>query len=313
MHQAADESDLFLVAKEESGLRIDKLLSQRVEGKSRSYFQYLLREGSVFLNGKSVKKSAIVSENDEIELFFIASPELSFEPENIPLNILFEDEEILVANKPAGMVVHPAFGHWSSTFVHALLFHCKSLKISQENLRPGIVHRLDKDTSGLLLAAKTERAHRALILQFQERKIEKEYLALAVGKTPNITLSAPIGRHPVRRKEMCVLENGKEAVTHFELISYREPISLISARPKTGRTHQIRVHLKHIGTPLLGDLVYGKKSSLPVFRQMLHAYKLSFLHPITLVPLSLRAPIPEDMKNLIDSQFSGQISLLTIK
>ncbi len=296
-----EETDLFLVPKEESGQRLDKLLSKRFEDKSRTYFQYLIEEGCVFLNGKRVKKRTIVSANDEIELFFLATPEISLEPENIPLEILFEDEDLLVVNKPAGMVVHPAPGHWTSTFVHALLFHCKELRATKDNVRPGIVHRLDKDTSGCLLAAKTENAHRKLIQQFHNREIEKEYLAIAIGKTPSLTLSAPIGRHPVRRKEMCVLEDGKEAITQFELLFDLDPICLVRARPKTGRTHQIRVHLKHLSTPLLGDPVYGKKSSIAAARQMLHAHTLSFLHPMTRVPLKLQAHIPEDMKNILSN------------
>jgi 23S rRNA pseudouridine1911/1915/1917 synthase len=293
------ESDLFFVSAEERGMRLDKLLSQRFEEKSRTYFQYLIEEGCVFLNGKRVKKRTLVSENDEIELFFLATPGLSLEPENIPLDILYEDEDLLIINKPAGMVVHPAPGHWTNTFVHALLYHCKDLVLSQENIRPGIVHRLDKETSGLLLAAKTEKAHQQLILQFHDRKMQKEYLALTHGKTPPQTLSLPMGRHPVKRKEMCILSDGKEAITQFERLDYQQSVSLVLARPKTGRTHQIRVHLKHLSTPILGDVLYGKKSSLSS-RQMLHAYQLSFSHPITQMPMKVQAPLPEDMKKLIE-------------
>jgi 23S rRNA pseudouridine1911/1915/1917 synthase len=296
MNFSLEETELFFVTKEESGQRLDKLLSLRFEEKSRTYFQYLIDEGCVFLNSKKVKKRTIVSENDEIEIFFLATPGLSLEPENIPLDILFEDEDLLVINKPPGMVVHPAPGHWTSTFVHALLFHCKDLAPSSDTLRPGIVHRLDKDTSGLLLAAKTQKAHQNLIAQFHNREIEKEYLALAIGKTPSITLTAPIARHPVKRKEMCVLETGKLAITRFDLLSFNGEISLVLAKPKTGRTHQIRVHLKHLNTPILGDSLYGKKCRYCPSRQMLHAHQLSFLHPITKTPLKFQAPLPQDMK-----------------
>ena len=299
MSFSLEETENFFVTKEESGTRLDKLLSLRFEERSRTYFQYLIEEGCVFLNGNRVKKRTTVSENDEIEIFFLATPGLSLEPENIPLDILFEDEDLLIINKPAGMVVHPAPGHWTSTFVHALLFHCQNLSLSKDDVRPGIVHRLDKDTSGLLLAAKTQKAHQQLITQFHNREIEKEYLALAIGKTPSLTLSASIGRHPVKRKEMCVLEDGKEATTRFDLLAFNGEISLVLAKPKTGRTHQIRVHLKHLATPLLGDLIYGKKWRITPPRQMLHAYQLSFLHPLSKVPMKCRAPLPQDMKEML--------------
>jgi 23S rRNA pseudouridine1911/1915/1917 synthase len=204
----------------------------------------------------------------------------------------------LAINKPAGMVVHPAPGHRSGTFVNALLAYCKQIS-SLDPLRPGIVHRLDKDTSGVLLAAKTTEAHQKMIEQFSQRKMDKLYLAICVGRPKNGCLSAPIGRHPVYRKEMTVLPDGKEAITEIHTAAFNDKFSLTILKPKTGRTHQLRVHLKHLGTPVLGDAVYGSKQinqNWEVARQLLHAYRLTFTHPITKATIQLTAPLPEDIK-----------------
>lgn len=296
------ETEHFTISEKEEGVRLDKLLSERFTLHSRTYFQYLIENDFVLLNGSSVKKRSILKTGDEVEVFFQLTPEISVEPENIPLDILFEDEHIIVVNKPPSMVVHPAPGNREHTFVNALLYHCNQLAETDNKLRPGIVHRLDKDTSGVLIAAKTQLAHQKLISQFMSRSIEKTYLAICIHSLQNITLNAPIGRHPVKRKEMAVIDSGKEAITQFQKLACQEPLSLVLAKPQTGRTHQIRVHLKHLNCPLLGDKIYGSDSFNQKYnnpRQQLHAYKLKFIHPITSQPMEWMAPIPEDMKNQI--------------
>lgn len=304
-------SDLetIFITKEERSLRLDKILSKRFENKSRTYFQYLIENNCILLNGQRVKKSLVPKEGDEVEIMFIVTPEMSVEPENIPLEIIYEDDHLLAINKKAGMVVHPAPGHYSSTFVNALLFHCKGLEREDKSLRPGIVHRLDKETSGVLLAAKSIEVHQKLIDMFQKRAISKQYVAVCIGLPSQGSLSAPIGRHPVKRKEMTVLKEGREAITHFEILSVKEKLSLILAKPLTGRTHQIRVHLKYLNSPVLGDEVYGNKKLNNMFgvkRQLLHAYQLELLHPMTQQQIRLTAPLPEDMeKALAQFNFSG--------
>ncbi len=300
LNEPVESGDILFVLPEEEGIRIDKLLSNRFPNYSRTYFQVLIEQGCVLLNGELIKKRVCPEEDDEIEVCFQAIKGPSLTPENIPLDILYEDEHILAINKPPGMVVHPAPGHWSGTFVNALLAHCDRLAPSQDPLRPGIVHRLDKDTSGILLAAKTLAAHQKLIEQFSSRKIEKTYLAICCGRPPNGTVSAPIGRHPVHRKEMAVLSDGKEAISTIQTVAFNDQVSLALIHPKTGRTHQIRVHSKHIGCPILGDPVYGSEKlnrSLKPERLLLHAYKLHFEHPITQEPIRLIAPIPKDFKH----------------
>jgi 23S rRNA pseudouridine1911/1915/1917 synthase len=289
-----DEHEFLFISAEEEGTRIDKLLTTRFPHHSRTYFQHLIDIGLVLINGESVKKRNLTEEGDEIEVCFQAVPEASLEAENIPLEILYEDEHILAVNKPAGMVVHPAPGHWSGTFVNALLGHCKDLPVNGDPLRPGIVHRLDKETTGVLLAAKTLQAHQKLVEMFSARKMEKLYLAICQGKAPNTTINVPIGRHPVHRKEMTVLPDGREAITEIQLAAFNDKTCLVLAKPRTGRTHQIRVHLKHIGCPIIGDPIYGRHDLHD--RQLLHAYRLCFDHPITGCPIRLMAPIPQDMK-----------------
>lgn len=297
MNLLSPEPEVLFVSEEEEGVRIDKLLAARFPLHSRTYFQYLIEQGFVAMNGEPVKKRAVPEEGDEIEVLFQLTPEASVEPENIPLEILYEDEHLLAVNKPPGMVVHPAPGHWSGTFVNALLAHCK-LDDGFDHLRPGIVHRLDKDTSGVLIAAKTSAAHKRLIELFSGRMMQKQYLAICVGKPRSGMISAPIGRHPVHRKEMAVLPDGKEAISEVQVVACNEQLSLVLVKPRTGRTHQIRVHLKHLGTPVLGDELYGStraNQSLGAERQLLHAYRLSFVHPITGASLQLTAPLPQDL------------------
>ncbi len=293
-----EESDLIFTGPAEEGMRIDKLLAERFPEYSRTYFQNLIEQGCVLLNGDRVLKRIVPEEGDEIEICFQAVPGPSLTPEPIPLEIIYEDEHLLAINKPAGMVIHPAPGNWSGTFVNALLAHCGGKAPGNDPLRPGIVHRLDKDTTGILVAAKTLAAHQKLIEMFSERRMEKLYLAVCCGRPMGGTIRAPIGRHPVQRKEMAVLSDGREAVTEIQLAAFNEQLSLLLVRPLTGRTHQIRVHLKHIGCPILGDPVYGKSVRLSgPDRQLLHAYRLGFEHPITGDFLKLSAPIPEDFKS----------------
>jgi len=277
--------------------RLDKLLAERFTDYSRSYFQYLIEIGSITRNGKGVKKREIPAVGDEIQILFSVPPEMKLIPEDIPLDILYEDEAVICINKPVGMVVHPAPGHPTGTFVNALLYHCKSLPL--QDLRPGIVHRLDKDTSGVLLAAKTLDAHRKLIEAFSSRKIDKEYLTITVGKPAKESIDAPIGRHPVKRKEMTTIETGRHALTHFEVIDSREGFSFVRVKPVTGRTHQIRVHLKAQNTPVLGDPIYGPEKlsrKLGARRTLLHAHRLSFPHPSTGERVEITAPPPEDFQ-----------------
>ncbi|HSX37843.1 MAG TPA: RluA family pseudouridine synthase [Chlamydiales bacterium] len=294
------ESDLIFIGPAEEGMRIDKLLAERFPEYSRTYFQNLIELGCILLNGERAIKRIIPEEGDEIEICFQAIPGPSLTPEPIPLEILYEDEHLLAINKSAGMVVHPAPGHWSGTFVNALLAHCDEKMPGNDPIRPGIVHRLDKDTTGILIAAKTMPAHQKLIEMFSEKRIEKIYLAICCGRPSIKTIQLPIGRDPIHRKKMTVLSDGREAVTNIQLAAFNEQLSLVLARPITGRTHQIRVHLKHMGCPILGDMTYGNEHFNHLFkikRQLLHAYRLHFEHPITKDFLKLSAPIPDDLKS----------------
>lgn len=293
----------FIFSAEDLSVRLDKLLCLKYPEVSRTYLQSLIEKGHVLLNQKPCKKREQPKVGDEISIYFELTPELSLEPENIPLDILFEDEELIIINKPAGMVVHPAPGHFRGTFVNALLFHCKSLEKQEEgSLRPGIVHRLDKDTSGVLIAAKTTASHRALVSLFSERKIHKSYKAICLG-TPSVTqIDAPIKRHPQRRQEMTCLEGGKPALTKIHIIDSNGTLSFLNVDLITGRTHQIRVHLQHIGCPILGDPVYGRESANSKWgqtRQMLHAEQVRFPHPKTGKELQICAPLPLDMEKCL--------------
>lgn len=282
--------------------RIDKLLAEMFTDYSRSYFNFLIEQGKVTASGKPVKKRDILPLGTVVDVELIQTEPLMAEPEAIDLEILFEDEHILAVNKPPGMVVHPAPGHPKGTFVNALLHHCKlDPHLKEDTLRPGIVHRLDKETSGVLLAAKTRQAHAALIEIFSNRQIEKTYLCIALGKLRDQTVSSRIKRHAKHRQKMTSTESeGKEAKTSFKLISFHEPFSLIECQLHTGRTHQIRVHLSTLSLPIVGDSLYGSAAvnkSYSATRQLLHASHVSFNHPITSKPLSIHAPIPDDMKN----------------
>jgi 23S rRNA pseudouridine1911/1915/1917 synthase len=308
-----EEIDRIWIQEEEAGERLDKVLASRFkEIHSRTYFQMLIDEQLVLVNGAPVKKRSKLQAGDEVEIQFALTPEIALTPENIPLDILYEDEYLLVINKPVGMVVHPAPGNWSGTFVNALLHHCRHVSCIQEgagDLRPGIVHRLDKNTSGALIAAKTITAQQRLTEMFAGREIYKEYQAICVGNPGNVEIAVPIQRHPIHRQQMAVAEpgKGKSALTKCETLVSDGKISIVKVIIATGRTHQIRVHLKHVGTPVLGDPVYGltqinKKYHLS--HQMLHAHVLRFKHPISGKEMEFTAPIPQEMQRIIGGAFT---------
>ncbi len=286
----------FLIPPHLAGVRLDRLLTEQFPTYSRTYFQFLIEAQAVRVNGQPVKKRNILNVGDAVEVFFILTPEISVAPEEIPLNILYEDEDLIAINKPPGMVVHPAPGHPSGTFVNALLFHCKALQ-GTDPLRPGIVHRLDKDTSGVLLAAKHLHAHAALVSLFAKRQIDKRYIAICLGTPPEGLIDAPIARHKTHRQKMCVdPTRGRAAQTRLRILCRHSSLSTLEVELLTGRTHQIRVHLQHIGCPILGDTLYGSSHPrLHAARQLLHAHSLSFLHPFLKTPLFIQAPLPPDI------------------
>lgn len=287
-----------------SGIRLDKAVTLLTDELSRSSVQQLIEKGNVFVNGKIVRKSLSTVSGDLIKIE-IPDPEgLSLEPENIPLDIVFEDEHLLVVNKPKGMVVHPAAGNFDGTLVNALLSHCgNSLSGINGIIRPGIVHRIDKDTSGLLVVAKNDVAHNGLASQIKEHSFTREYRTVVVGniKNDNGTIDAPIGRNPKDRKKQAVTEkNSKNAVTHFEVIERFNGFTYLKVRLETGRTHQIRVHMAYRGTPVAGDAVYGsQKNTYGLQGQCLHAAKLGFVHPVTGEYLEFKSDLPDYFKDFL--------------
>lgn len=306
------EKDIFTVSEEEAGKRLDQLLYQHYQGEpSRSYFQHLIVEKKVLVNGVAVKKRQTPSLGDQIEVEFSYAPEMTIEPEEIPLSILYEDKDLLVVNKPAGMVVHPAPGNWTGTFVHALLYHTNKSAREEQDHRPGIVHRLDKDTSGCLVAAKNLFTQKMLSEQFKERKTEKDYIAVTVGVPKEGVCKGRIARHPVHRKQMSVVEDkGREAISSIQVLAHNEKFAVVKIALFTGRTHQARVHLQHLGAPILGDQVYGRKGvnqQMQVPRQQLHAYRLAFFHPITGEKIEVFAPLAQDMQKYV-AKISHELS-----
>lgn len=294
-----------IVAEEQKGQRIDQFLSRLPElGLSRSQVHRLIASGNVRINREIPKPSYKVKFNDRIAVIIPPPPELTVKGKNLPLDIVYEDDDIIVVNKSKGMVVHPAPGNYSGTLVNALLFHCGHLATLGAPLRPGIVHRLDKDTSGLLVAAKNDAAYHSLAAQFRDRTVEKTYLALVHGsiKNPEGMVEARIGRHPFHRKKMTVLktQKGREALTHYKVIERFKRYALVEVKIKTGRTHQIRVHLSFIGHPLVGDPTYGgKREGLKVSGQLLVAQKLAFTHPRTGKRMQFEVNMPEQMREFI--------------
>ena len=290
-------SPLTLTADRE-GERLDAFLARSVPGLTRSAAQKLLEDGAVTLSGRPGKKNDRTAAGMEVSLTLPQPEPLDVLPQNIPLDVVYEDDDVIVVNKPVGMVVHPAPGHPDGTLVNALLYHCgSSLSGINGVLRPGIVHRIDRDTSGLIIAAKNDRAHLALAAQLQDHTLARVYEAVAVGslKEDSGTVDAPIGRHPVDRKKMAVdRRNGRPAVTHWSVLARYPGYTRIECRLETGRTHQIRVHMASIGHPLLGDVVYGNKKPFPgLAGQCLHAKRLRFLHPSTGEPVEVECPLPQ--------------------
>lgn len=298
------------VPEELAGMRLDQCLAEMFPDYSRSKLQIWIKSGRVKVDGLERKGREKMDGGEEIELDAEAEVVLDSDPEDIPLDIVYEDDALLIVNKPAGLVVHPAVGNWHGTLVNALLNHEPNLNILP---RAGIVHRIDKDTTGLLMVAKTLQAHNSLVEQLQERSINREYLALVKGwMTAGGTVDEPIGRHPVDRKRNAVRRDGKEAVTHYRLEQRFKRHTLIRVKLETGRTHQIRVHMTHINYPLVGDQVYGGRFQMPADcspalaealrnfkRQALHATKLGLEHPESGEYCEWEQPMPEDMRNLL--------------
>lgn len=290
--------NLFTVENELSDIRIDKYLIDLL-GLSRSKIQKLIESGNVLVNDKTIKNSYIVRVDDVIKVNeVIESTDIL--PENIPLDIVYEDDYLLVVNKKSGMVVHPALGHYSNTLVNALMYHTK---LSNNDIRPGIVHRIDKDTSGLLLVAKNDEVHLYLQEELSKRKVNRKYIALVSGiiKNETGTIDAPIGRDAYDRKKMSVTDvNSKEAITHFKVLERLNNATLIECTLETGRTHQIRVHMNYIGYPIINDPVYGKKKKLTDFGQMLHAKTIGFTHPITHEYMEFTKDAPKEFYDILN-------------
>ena len=289
---------------ENVGKRIDSFIPMVQEDISRSMVQKLIEQKNIKVNGKETKHSYKLKLNDEIEIFVPEAKEINLKAQDIPLNVIYEDNDIIVINKPKGMVVHPANGNPDGTLVNAVMNKCKdSLSGIGGEIRPGIVHRLDKDTSGAIIVAKNDKAHIALSEQLKNHEVKKTYLALVRGiiKENEATINMPIARSKKDRKKMDVDKDGKEAITHFKVLGrYKNKYTLLQINLETGRTHQIRVHLSHIGYPIIGDEVYSNgKNEWNVSGQCLHAWKLEFIHPITGKKISLEAEIPEYLENII--------------
>nr|WP_253300798.1 RluA family pseudouridine synthase [Paenibacillus lautus] len=303
--ETGHESEAFewLVDAESAKTRIDKYITENLgEDVSRSQVQLWITDGHVFVNEGPVKSNYKVSQGDRILLKIPEPSAVEIIPEDIPLEIAYEDADVIVVNKPRGMVVHPAPGHSSGTLVNALMFYCKDLSGINGELRPGIVHRIDKDTTGLIMAAKNDKAHASLAAQLKDHSVNRRYLALVHGNISHDqgTIDAPIGRDAQDRKLYTVTDrNSKHAVTHFTVVERFGDYSLLELKLETGRTHQIRVHMKYIGHPLVGDPVYGKSKGIKLNGQALHAAILGFVHPSTGEYMEFSAPMPDDMEELL--------------
>ena len=303
----------FCVPELAAGLRIDRFLTENAEnsaeGKSRSFWQKLLKQGAVQLraaggNGQLLapKPNYLLNAGDEIWASLPEPQALQAEPEDIPLDVVFEDADVLVVNKPRGMVVHPAAGNWQGTLVNALLAHCRDLSGINGVLRPGIVHRLDKDTTGLIIVAKSDLAHQRLAEGWHEGAVDRWYLALLHGSMaePGGTIDAPLGRSPKDRKKMAVLPGaGRHAVTHYQVLERLGQFTLVRCKLETGRTHQIRVHMKYLGYPLVGDRLYGPRNT-PDVGMLLHSARLEFVHPTSGERIGLEAPLPADFADFLE-------------
>ncbi len=297
------ENDYIIYEAFEDEERIDKYLATYYPSITRSLIQNYIKDGNVKVNGKNIKCNYILKDEDNIEITFPDVSSSVIEEENIPLDIVYEDNDVIVVNKPTGMVVHPAVGNKNGTLVNALLYHCKDLSGINGEARPGIVHRIDKDTSGLLVACKNDNSHKTLSLEFQNKEVNKIYYAICVGNIPHNVgvINAPIGRDPMDRQKMAIVDNGKEAITHFKVIDRFDNYSLVEIKLETGRTHQIRVHMKYIGFPVAGDPIYGLKKEIAPTGQFLHAKKLGFIHPTKNEYMEFDSELPSYFKEFIES------------
>ena len=292
----------YTIESENAGERIDKALSSIQAEWSRSQIAGWISDGIIKVNGEDIKAKYKVKEGDVIEIDVPEPEPLEVIPENLELEIIYEDQDVLVVNKPRGMVVHPAPGHMKGTLVNGLMHHCKDLSGINGILRPGIVHRIDKDTSGLLMVAKNDVAHQSLVEQLVEKSVTRKYTALVHGHIAHDkgTIDAPIGRDPKDRQKQAIVDNGKHAVTHFQIMDRFGDYTLVECRLETGRTHQIRVHMNYIGYPLVGDPKYGPKKTIDFGGQVLHAGVLGFVHPKTKEYLEFEVPIPDDFRQLLE-------------
>lgn len=284
--------------------RIDKFLSDKLQGRSRSYIQGLIQEEKVKVDNKAVKSNYKIRSSEVITVEIPELVELDVKPEEIELDILYEDEEVIVVNKPQGMVVHPAVGNYTGTLVNAILNHCNDLSGINGVIRPGIVHRIDKDTSGVLVIAKNDNSHHKLAEQLKDHSMRRVYNALVEGllKDDEGTVDAPLARHPIERIKISVVPGGRRAVTHYKVLERYKNTTLIECVLETGRTHQIRVHMSYIGHPLVGDPIYGyKKQKIKAEGQLLHARVLGFIHPTRGEYMEFQAPLPEYFQKVIYS------------
>lgn len=294
------------VEKNATNIRIDKYISDQVREQSRSYLQKLIKEGQITVNGSQVKSNYKIQEDDVVLIHLPEPEEPDILPENIPLDILYEDDDVLVINKPKGMVVHPSAGHYSQTIVNAVMYHCRE-NLSGINgvMRPGIVHRIDMDTTGAIVICKNDHAHQNLAQQLKEHSITRKYRAIVCGnlKEDTGTITGDIGRHPVDRKKMAVVQkNGKTAVTHYRVLERFGSYTYIECQLETGRTHQIRVHMASKGHPLLGDEIYGPaKCPFRLQGQCLHAMILGFCHPVSGKYIEFEAPLPDYFTHLLQN------------
>ncbi|WP_026886453.1 RluA family pseudouridine synthase [Clostridium beijerinckii] len=297
------EKNVFIVNEKDSGVRIDKYLAEVFVDKSRSFIQGLIEKDSIKVNNKTPKSNYKLRALDEIEVTFNEPEVLKVEAEEIPINTLYEDKDIVVVNKTQGMVVHPAPGNYNGTLVNALLFHCKDLSSINGIIRPGIVHRIDKDTSGVLVVAKNDEAHNKLSEQLKDHSMKREYYALVEGRLKNDKgiIDKPLARNKKDRLKMGIVEGGKRAVTHYEVLERFNGYTLIKCILETGRTHQIRVHMASIGFPLVGDPLYGfKKQRFKLKGQMLHAKTLGFVHPSKNEYMEFTTELPEYFQEIIE-------------
>lgn len=296
------ETIAYNIQSEQAGERIDKALAAINEDWSRSQIQAWIQDGSILVNGEKVKRNYKVVDGDSVVVQIPEPEEIDLIPEPMNLDIYFEDRDVVVVNKPRGMVVHPAPGHPTGTLVNGLLAHCDDLSGINGKIRPGVVHRIDKDTSGLLMIAKNDFSHERLVKQLQEKTVTRKYQAIVHGVIPHEvgTIDAPIGRDEKDRQRMAVVDNGRHAVTHFTVIERFKDFTLVECLLETGRTHQIRVHMKYIGYPIAGDPKYGPRKTLDIEGQALHAEVLGFEHPRTEEYVEFRAPVPEEILKLIE-------------